>query len=1107
MQAPFTDPFPDITSPTALLPLIGREGEMQAICALLDTVVQQSPLGAHSLVISGDLGVGKTRLLTEMYLEASKRSFRILEGRTYEASSAFPFFPFIEALRPILRSTPLQSLRVYLGVDFHTQQPSGEEGDQTTHTISWSATRLVSMLARLFPELPDMLAITPVQEQLSPDQEKFQVFDAIATFLERMSIEEPVLLSIDNMQWADSASMELTLYLTVRLRNSRVALAAATRPPGTLRNSPFSPIGASASDASRSAQAMRMLSDLMRQGLLLVLPLPLLPDEAAGQHLHTLLPGEIERETMQQLLSRAEGNPFFLEELVRMLTLQGALVRQDGRWQTTRPISAELPDSLTLAVEQRLQGLSEDCLEMLRAASLFGRAFPLQALQRVLQADTTRLRTLVNEAEQSHVISSAKAGGQWSATMHHRSSASLLFPTSYLFCQGIVQEALSGQVPEFLARVLHGSIGAALEAQYGKSAQGHAPELARHYALSDRPERALRWNILAGEHASRQQAYREAIQYFTLALHLIAEQEGAAQILPTRAQLHLSLGESWFRLGELDSAANALQQALEQSQLEPATPLFSAHINRALADVYRMQGKYELALAHLQAARHAFDDGSEDRNTTESSAFKDLATPGIAGAGTLVSLKKVSTAEYVLLLQAQATLDVLLFHEKEAEKAFWQSQQLATEIADRGSQAFALHMIGWIRGWGVHIHEAIRLQEQAHALYLAIGDPFRAALGNQGLGIIYLSLGEMEQARRHNEQGLELARRYGVRYVLGWLYWNQGVMALFQGDWKGSEEHFQQAMQEAEATSNNRLKPVVLQAQAELHFRQGNWKQAEVFFLSALQASINTEWYTSCLALYGHFLAVTGRRNAAKTQLELAATQPEPGGYSGHFFIPQIAEGFLHVEAYEQASAYIERIQNLQGFMYYGLSVDRILAEVAASQSHWEEAERAFENGLALCRKIPNPPEEATILYEWARTCLMRASNQRDAPRPLYQHIHRLCGEARQIFLRYEMTRAIAQVDTLQEGLRQLEQQDQEKLPRTIKQRLHNDYQLDLRLTRRELEVLRLVAEGHTDREVAEILVISPRTANRHLSNIFVKLDVPGRAAAVAFAIRQGLVG
>ena len=114
------------------------------------------------------------------------------------------------------------------------------------------------------------------------------------------------------------------------------------------------------------------------------------------------------------------------------------------------------------------------------------------------------------------------------------------------------------------------------------------------------------------------------------------------------------------------------------------------------------------------------------------------------------------------------------------------------------------------------------------------------------------------------------------------------------------------------------------------------------------------------------------------------------------------------------------------------------------------------------------------------------------------------------------MQRAIAMVDTLREGATQLERKEEEKaldVPAHISSPIATaakgqqvEYVLKLTLTKREIEVLRLVAEGHTDREVAEMLIISPRTANRHLSNIFVKLDVPGRAAAVAYAIRQGLV-
>jgi len=467
------------------------------------------------------------------------------------------------------------------------------------------------------------------------------------------------------------------------------------------------------------------------------------------------------------------------------------------------------------------------------------------------------------------------------------------------------------------------------------------------------------------------------------------------------------------------------------------------------------------------------------------------------------------SAERILLLQAQATLDLLLGRAGESESALWQSYQLATELGDRGSQAFALHLVSWIRGWGEHIHEAIRLQSQAHELYIAIGDPFRAALGDQGLGIIYQALGEMEKARLHNVRGFEMARRYGVRHVLGWLHWNQGVMALAEGNWPECESRMQQAAQEAEATGNERLKPIIMQVQAELSFRKGEWHSAEQFFQASISAAANTEWYPSTLALYGHFLAVTGRKAEAKAQLEQAAALPEPTGYSGHYYIPFLAEGFLHIGASGQATSYIERIQKLRGFMYYGVAVDRIRGEVAALEGHWDEAEQAFEDGLKLCRRARNQPEEAAILYEQARTTLMRAGRQDIPASHALENMQQLCQSAREIFMRYEMQRAVGMVDTLLEGLRQLNVRKMPEPPRIVVEEslAHPDYVLDLHLTKRELDVLRLVAEGQTDREVAEALVISPRTVNRHLSNIFVKLDVPGRAAAVAFAIRQGLVG
>jgi DNA-binding CsgD family transcriptional regulator/tetratricopeptide (TPR) repeat protein len=1127
MQAPFADPLLGLERLRTSLPLVGREFEMQIIRALLDTVALNLPAGARALTISGEMGVGKTRLLAAMCLEARERGFRVLEASAYESGSMIPYFPFIEALRPLLRSITGEQLRRFLGL---TPQ---EETTKTGHengTIPLSGAPLVAALTRLFPELPAMLQMsrqdTYVQsEMLTPDQEKFRLIDAIATLLERAAEDHPILLCVDNLQWADSASLELTLYLTVRLHSSRVALVGVTRPQNVRSSGGESDEAVNTPTAT--AAAAKVLGDLVRQGMLLLLPLAPLSQEAAEEHLQALLPGTVHQSIAQALLSRAEGNPFFLEELVRTLTLTQQLVMRDGTWKAARAISTRLPENIILAVEERLHGISETCHDLLRVAALFGRTFPAEALAQTLGKSTEEIQPFIEEALEASIIARDPAS-QWEEDQQEESDIqeevddfallqALSLETervplqSYIFCQGIVQEVLHTGVPAHRARMLHSAIGRALESIYANDAPKHAAELARHYALGGEKEATLHWSLLAGEDAARQQAHREAIGHFRLVLKLLETEEGrisTTKHLPSIAELHLNIGDLWSRLGELEQAAVSFQQALQHLQDTPDhPPLLLARANRLLADAYRMLTRYDQAFAHLQAAEAALERevALKGNAGTASKPVEHITWhPGRGYATSRVDLGSASrgtATERILLLQAQAPLHILFNQPEEAEKSLWQSHHLAIEIGDRNCQAFALHFIGYLRGWGEQIHEAIRLQEQAHKLYVAIGDPFRAIMGEQSLGTSYYALGEIERARMYTMSGMERARRYGVRRILGWLHWNLSLIDLAQGNWDACASHLQQALQEATVNNESRLKPVVLQAQAELAFRRGEWREAEQLFLDSIQAATAIEWFPSTLALYAHFLAVTGRRSVARIQLDRAAETTAPPGIAGDFYLPFLAEGYIHIDMPDRAATYLERIRNLHGFMYYGNSVDRILGVIATHMSDWESAERSFEEGLALCRRAENEPEEAAIYYEQARMALMREQ-------PL-QRIRELCNQARDIFVRFGMQRAVDMVDTLLEGVAQLRDRQEANEAASVQKReqaTSNELGLEQRLTRRELEVLRLVADGHTDREVADILVISPRTANRHLSNIFVKLDVPGRAAAVAYAIRMGLV-
>src|SRR5579859_6867311 len=401
MQAPFADPLSGIELTSRPLPLVGREGEMQLLCNLLDTVALDRAYGPRALILSGETGIGKTRLLAEMYQEAGTRGFHRLEGRAYEISRSFPYMPFIEALRPVIRGSSLKRLRSLVGLDTIADGRLPDDNDfDTTLSISLTGSPMIAALARLFPELPHILQLAITPEPLTPDQEKFRLFDAIATLLERIAAEYPVLLGIDNLQWADSASLELTMYLTVRLHNSPVALVGASRPVGLQER-----IEGIDNAGTTNANGVKAFGELVRQGLLLLLPLRPLDTQAAAQHLHALLPGKLPDGIAQVLLARAGGNPFFLEELVRMLSLNRQLVLRGGEWRATRAIDTELPGSIMLVTRQRLQELSPLCRELLQVAALFGQSFPLDALTRVLEdrKDIAPL-SLIEEAVKAEVI-------------------------------------------------------------------------------------------------------------------------------------------------------------------------------------------------------------------------------------------------------------------------------------------------------------------------------------------------------------------------------------------------------------------------------------------------------------------------------------------------------------------------------------------------------------------------------------------------------------------------------------------------------------------------------------------------------------------------------
>ena len=340
---------------SAPVPLVGREPEMELLRHSLKTIftggLHFAPTTPRAVFVAGAAGVGKTRLMRELASEAAEAGAIVLWGGAYE-SGLLPLFALHRSAAP-LPAQPLVRQSLAPAWPFERWRNQRPERRRPAH---WPALPRSAFPAHCrAPGLP-----TP-QEPLTPEQEKFGLLDGFATLLERISEarerptgattavpgvaepgeakrfgpqatpttgkaykEQPILICLDDLQWADSASLELLLYLTSRLRSASILLV------GALRNGFIDPSAGSALG--------RAITELIRQRLFTLLLLSPLSEGASSVLLDALLPGGVAPDLRQAILARAEGNPFFIEELVH--ALQGPARSLFNRASGSAPVAA-----------------------------------------------------------------------------------------------------------------------------------------------------------------------------------------------------------------------------------------------------------------------------------------------------------------------------------------------------------------------------------------------------------------------------------------------------------------------------------------------------------------------------------------------------------------------------------------------------------------------------------------------------------------------------------------------------------------------------------------------------------------------------------------------
>jgi DNA-binding CsgD family transcriptional regulator len=496
----------DVARERGFTRLVGRERELQVLRHGFE--LAQGGRG-QAVSIIGDAGLGKSRLLYEFRQTQAHLDATWLDGRCHPYSAALAYLPVIDLLKQ------------YFQID------ASDRDEDIQRKVYSGLAPLGTALQATAPYLLRLLAVEMEAGMLagaSPEAVKHQTFEALLGLVGESAAQRPLVLAIEDLHWADATSAEFLTFLLEHIAGSRVLLVCTYRPD-------FASLWSGKSYHS------------------VVTLLPLAPPE--GRQMLTALLGSthIQDELTALMLAKADGVPFFLEELVKALQETGAIEQHEGQWRlTAQPTGMPVPNTVEEVLMARIDRLAEGAKSVLQMGAVIGREFRGELLQEL----------------------AGLPEGEFTAHLAALTSAELLYARglprqiTYFFKHALTQEVAYRSLLTAQRRELHHRVAVTLETLFVDRLEEYYGQLAHHYceaAQEDDAVKTVEYAVRAGARHMALPAYAEAVRFYHLALKALERQEPVDA--DRRCTLLLALGEAQTKAGDFLQASNTFQRTAD----------------------------------------------------------------------------------------------------------------------------------------------------------------------------------------------------------------------------------------------------------------------------------------------------------------------------------------------------------------------------------------------------------------------------------------------------------------------------------------------------------------------------------------------------------------